>query len=49
VLRLAITLPLYLAGQVAELAAAKLVLGWPVYLLGVFLTVRLVAPRPDPE
>lgn len=44
--RLAITLPLYLAGRVAELAAAKLVLGWPVYLLGVFLTVRLVAPKP---
>lgn len=42
-LRLAVTLPLYLAGRVAELATAKLVLGWPLYVLAVFVTFRIVA------
>ena len=33
--RLAIMLPLYWAGQVAALGVAKIVLGWPLYLLGL--------------
>lgn len=41
-IRLAVTLPLYLAGEVATLAAAKLILGWPVYAGAVFATVRIV-------
>ncbi|MDQ2781649.1 DUF3159 domain-containing protein [Lapillicoccus sp.] len=35
VVRLAIMVPLYLAGQVAALGVAKIVLGWPAYLLAV--------------
>jgi Protein of unknown function (DUF3159) len=34
-IRLAIMLPLYWAGQVAALSVAKIVLSWPLYLLGV--------------
>lgn len=34
-LRVAIMLPLYFAGQVALLGVAKIVLGWPAYLLAV--------------
>jgi hypothetical protein len=33
--RLAVMLPLYWAGQVAALGVAKIVLGWPLYLLGL--------------
>lgn len=35
VVRLAIMVPLYLAEQVAALGVAKVVLGWPAYLLAV--------------
>lgn len=35
VVRLAIMVPLYLAEQVAALGVAKIVLGWPAYLLAV--------------
>jgi Protein of unknown function (DUF3159) len=35
--RLAVMLPLYWAGQVAALSVAKIVLSWPLYLLGVAL------------
>jgi hypothetical protein len=35
VVRLAIMLPLYWAGDVAALSVAKIVLSWPLYLLGV--------------
>jgi hypothetical protein len=35
VVRLVIMLPLYWAGQVAALSVAKIVLSWPLYLLGV--------------
>ena len=35
VVRLAVMVPLYLAGQVAALGVAKIVLGWPAYLLAV--------------
>lgn len=35
VLRLLVMVPLYLAGQVALLGVAKVVLGWPLWLAGV--------------
>lgn len=35
VVRLAIMVPLYLGGQVAALAVAKVVLGWPAYLVAL--------------
>jgi len=37
VVRLAVMLPLYWAGEVAALSVAKIVLSWPLYLLGVTL------------
>lgn len=45
-LRLAVTVPLYLAQRVAELGVAKLVLGWPLYAAAVYVTYRVVTePR----
>jgi hypothetical protein len=41
-LRVGIMLPLYLAGLVAALGVIKLVLGWPLYLLGIFVSVRIL-------
>jgi len=41
-LRVGIMLPLYLAGAVAALGIVKLVLGWPLYLLGIYATVRVL-------
>ena len=35
VVRLSIMVPLYLAEQVAALGVAKVVLGWPAYLLAI--------------
>ena len=35
VVRLAIMVPLYLAEQVAALGVAKVVLGWPAYLVAI--------------
>ncbi|GMA19503.1 DUF3159 domain-containing protein [Arsenicicoccus piscis] len=35
--RLLVAVPLYLAGQVAALGIAKIVLGWPLYLAAVGL------------
>lgn len=37
VIRLAVMVPLYLAGDVAALGVAKIVLGWPAYLAAVFV------------
>jgi hypothetical protein len=37
-LRLAIQVPLYLAGEVSALAIAKLVLGVPLYAAGLWVT-----------
>lgn len=45
--RVVIQVPMYLAGWVGALGVAKIVLGWPLFLLGVWLTyrvVRLAAP-----
>ena len=43
-LRLLVQVPLYLADAVAALGIAKVVLGWPLYLLGAYLTYRVLAP-----
>jgi hypothetical protein len=53
VVRLAVMVPLYLAGQVAALGVAKIALGWPAYLLAVvvigFLLLRGDTPLDDPD
>ncbi len=56
VLRIAVQVPLYLAGQVGPLGVAKLVLGWPPYALAAWLAYRVIrraredAPvPPEPE
>lgn len=43
-LRIAVQVPLYLAGAVAPLGVVKIVLGWPLYLAGAYVTYRLLAP-----
>lgn len=40
--RLAVMLPLYLADEVTSLGVAKIVLGWPLYLLALGLMVVLL-------
>lgn len=42
--RLLIELPLYFAGALNALGAAKLALGWPPYVLVVWLNYRLLKP-----
>jgi hypothetical protein len=47
--RLAVQLPLYLAGAVVALGVARTAMGLPLFALGLWLTYRLVrraAPRP---
>lgn len=48
-LRVAIMLPLYLAGEVAWLGVAKIVLGWPAYLLAVVVMAWLLAAGRTPQ
>lgn len=43
VIRVAIMLPLYLAGEVAWLGVAKIALGWPLYLLAVVVMGLMIA------
>jgi hypothetical protein len=43
-LRLLVQVPLYLAGAVGALGIAKVVMGWPLYLLGAYITYRVLAP-----
>jgi hypothetical protein len=43
-LRLVVQLPLYYAGAVGLLGAAKLVMGWPLFLLAAYLTYRVIHP-----
>jgi hypothetical protein len=43
-LRLAVQLPLYFVGAVGVLGTAKLLLGFPLFLLGAFLTYRMLSP-----
>jgi hypothetical protein len=51
-LRLAVQLPLYLAGAVVALGVARTAMGIPLFALGLWLTYRLVrqhrVPRADP-
>lgn len=43
-LRVAVQVPIYLAGAVGPLGVAKLVLGFPLFVLGAFLTHRILSP-----
>lgn len=43
-LRLAVQVPLYLLAEVGLLGGAKLVMGWPLFLLTAFLTYRILHP-----
>lgn len=43
-LRLAVQLPLYWAGAVGMLGAAKILMGWPLFLLAAYLTYRVLHP-----
>jgi hypothetical protein len=54
VLRVAVMLPMYLAGAVTLLGIAKIVLGWPAYLgavalMGLILVRGRTAPAPQAE
>jgi hypothetical protein len=54
VLRVAVMLPMYLAGEVTLLGIAKIVLGWPAYLgavalMGLILVRGRTAPAPLAE
>lgn len=52
-LRLAVQLPLWIAGAVVALGVARTAMGVPLFALGVYLTYRLVhrhrPPRPDAD
>jgi hypothetical protein len=53
-LRLAVQLPLYIAGAVVALGVARTAMGIPLFALGLYLTYRLVqrhrpVPEPAPE
>lgn len=48
-LRVAIMLPLYLAGEVAWLGVAKIALGWPAYLLAIVVMGMLLATGQTPQ
>jgi hypothetical protein len=47
--RLAVMVPLYLAGQVAALGVAKIVLGWPLWLGGVAVMGLLLVRGHTPQ
>lgn len=42
--RLAVQVPLYLGGSVEALGVARVVMGWPLFLAGAYLTYRVLAP-----
>lgn len=42
--RLALQVPLYLAGEVAALGVVRIVLGWPAFLAAAYVTYRVLAP-----
>lgn len=42
--RLLVQIPLYLAGWVGALGVAKIVMGWPLFLFGAYLTYRVLSP-----
>jgi len=43
--RLLVQLPLYFAERTAALGVAKIVMGWPLFLLGAWLTFLLLRPH----
>jgi len=43
-LRLVVQLPMYFAGAVGMLGVAKLALGWPLFLLTVYMSYRIIHP-----
>lgn len=49
VVRLSIQIPLYLGGQVAALGAAKIVLGWPLWIAGVAVMGWLLVRGNTPQ
>ena len=49
VLRLAVQLPLYLAGAVVELGVARTAMGLPLFGLGLWLSYLLVRRAPPPQ
>jgi len=42
--RILVQVPLYLAGWVGALGVAKVVMGWPLFLFGAYITYRLLRP-----
>lgn len=42
--RILVQVPLYLAGWVGALGAAKIVMGWPLFLFAAYVTYRLLRP-----
>jgi hypothetical protein len=42
--RLAVQGPLYLAGAVELLGVARVVMGWPLFLAGAYITYRVLSP-----
>lgn len=42
--RIIVQVPLYLAGWVEALGAAKIVMGWPLFLFAAYVTYRLLRP-----
>lgn len=56
-IRLVTQVPMYVLGAVGALGVAKLVMGWPMFLLAAYLTYRIIhpvlsrpaaEPQPDP-
>jgi len=43
-LRLLVQLPMYFAGAVGMLGVAKLVMGWPMFLLAAYLSYQIIHP-----
>jgi hypothetical protein len=47
--RLLVQLPLYLVGATIALGVARLVMGWPMFLLAMWLSYVLVRRAPPPR
>ncbi|MAT61170.1 MAG: hypothetical protein CMH41_05950 [Micrococcales bacterium] len=47
--RVAVQLPLYLLGAVGALGAAKLIMGWPLFLFAGYISYRIMRPRMQPD
>ena len=47
-LRVIVEIPLYLANQITALGAAKVVLGYPLYIAVVFVCWRVIKKAPLP-